>query len=72
MESEDSVDADSDTEEPLTAMQPSRTPKTRPQTKASTMSSFRPSTTRSGVSGKDKSESQEEAQLPMKVLAAPK
>ena len=68
LDSESSADADSDTEKNLAAKEPPRPPSARPHTKASTHSSFRPSTTRSGVSGLD---DHEEAELPLKVSAAP-
>ena len=68
LDSESSADADSDTEKNLAAKEPPRPPSARPHTKASTHSSFRPSTTRSGVSGLDEPE---EAELPLKVSAAP-
>jgi hypothetical protein len=68
LDSESSADADSDTEKLLAAKEPPRPPSARPHTKASTHSSFRPSTTRSGVSGLDEPE---EAELPLKVSAAP-
>jgi hypothetical protein len=66
LDSESSADADSDNEKPLAAKEPPRPHSARPHTKASTHSSFRLSTTRSGVSGMDETE---EAELPLKVSA---